>query len=207
MVDYSRAAISIVLEDLKKWSRSFKIVFSIFTLIYLSYVIIVEEGNFYVNVVLLGLFIIYTLFELFTLNKSMKKTKKIVARSYKWSKLAIRAFTLCSMMYGIYVAAANIDAISIIFATLMIILWVLEVLLEVLIFVIEPKVKLVIAGVLTDAKPIINTYNFFKKKDGEIIINYDEYKKELAILEKKVEENRPIKVKKNSLLSKLIKRK
>ena len=207
MVDYSKAAISIVLEDLKKWSRSFKIVFSIFTLIYLSYAIIVEEGNFYVNVVLLGMFIIYTLFELFTINKSMKKTKKIIARSYKWSKLAVRAFTLCSMMYGIYVAAANIDAISIIFATLMIILWVLEVLLEVLIFVIEPKVKLVIAGVLTDAKPIINTYNFFKKKDGEIFVNYDEYKKELAILEKRVQENRPVKPKKTSLLTKLIKRK
>jgi len=207
MVDYSRAAIAIVLDDLKKWSRSFKIVFSIFTLIYLSYVLIVKEGNFYVNIILLCLYIIYTVFVLCTLNKKMKKTKRIVARGYKWSKLAIRAFTLCSMMYGIYVAAANIDAISIIFATLMIILWVLEVLLEVLIFVIEPKVKLIIAGVLTDAKPIINTYNFFRKKDGEIVINYEEYKKELAILNKKVEENRPARDKKESLLSRLIRRK
>ena len=177
MVDYSRAAIAIVVEDLKKWSRSFKIVFSIFTLLYLSYVILVEEGNLYVNIVLLGLYVIYTVFELLTFNKSMKKIKKIVVRSYKWSKLVVRGFTLCSMMYGIYVAATNVDAISIILATLTIILWVLEVLLEVLIFVIEPKVKLIIAGVLTDAKPIINTYNFFRKKDGEIIINYDEYKK------------------------------
>lgn len=207
MVDYSRAAIAIVLEDLKKWSRSFKIIFSIFTLLYLSYVILVEEGNIYVNIVLLGLYVIYTVFELLTFKKSMKKLKKIVVRSYKWSKLVVRGFTLCSMMYGIYVAASNIDAISIILATLTIILWVLEVLLEVLIFVIEPKVKLVIAGVLTDARPIINTYNFFKKKDGEININYDEYKKEIAILEKRIGEVKPVKEKKKSLLTRMIGRK
>ena len=206
MVDYSRAAIAIVLEDLKKWSRSFKIVFSIFTLLYLSYVILVEEGNLYVNIVLLGLYVIYTVFELLTFNKSMKKLKKIVVRSYKWSKLVVRGFTLCSMMYGIYVAATNVDAISIILATLTIILWVLEVLLEVLIFVIEPKVKLIIAGVLTDAKPIINTYNFFRKKDGEIIINYDEYKKEIEILSKRVDVNKPVKVNKKSVFSKLLKK-
>ena len=37
MFDYSRAAIAIILEDIKKWSKIFKIVFSIFTLLYLSY--------------------------------------------------------------------------------------------------------------------------------------------------------------------------
>ena len=111
------------------------------------------------------------------------------------------------MMYGIYVAASNVDAISIILATLTIILWILEVLLELLIFVIEPKVKLVIAGVLSDARPIINTYNFFKKKDGEININYDEYKKEIAILEKRIGEVKPVKEKKKTLLTRMIGRK
>lgn len=206
MVNYSKAAIAIVLEDLKKWSKAFKIGFSIFTLLYLTYSVVMEKGNFYVNVTLLGLYVVYTLFELLTYNKDMKRAKKIIFRSYKWSKLAIKTFTLGSMLYGIYVAAYDVDAISIILATLMIIIWILEVLLEVLIFVIEPKVKLIIAGVLTDAKPIINTYNFFRKKEGEIIINYDDYRKEIDILSKRVEINKPVQVKKKSVFSKLLKK-
>ena len=50
-------------------------------------------------------------------------------------------------------------------------------------------------------------FNFFKKKDGEININYDEYKKEIAILEKRIGEVKPVKEKKKSLLTRMIGRK
>lgn len=199
MVDYSKAAIKIILDDLKKWSKIFKIGFSIFTLVYFIYTFVMEKGNIYVNVVLISLYVIYTLFELITYKKAIKKTKKIIARGYKWLKLLIKAFTLSSTLYGIYVATSNVDGISIILATLMIIVWILQVLLEIIVLVIEPKVKLVIAGVLTDAKPIINMHNFFTKKEKDWIINYEEYKKEIDILSIRVEETKKVKVKKVKL--------
>ena len=198
MVDYSRAAIAIILEDLKKWSKCFKIGFSIFTLVYFIYSFVMEKGNLYVNIVLITLYAIYTIFEPATYKKDMKKVKKIFSRSYKWSKLLIKAFTLGSMLYGIYVASSKVDGISIILATLMIIIWVLQVLLEILIVVIEPKVKLVIAGVLSDVKPVVTAINIFKKDD--IVLPLNEYEKEIAILNKKITQMRPVKPKKKLAL-------
>ena len=94
------------------------------------------------------------------------------------------------MLYGIYIASSNIEGITIILGTLMVIIWVLQVLLEIVTLVFEPKVKLIMAGVITDAKPIINTYNFFHKKENDIIVDYAEYRKEINILSEKIEETK-----------------
>lgn len=186
MFDYSKAAIVIILDDFKRWTKIFKIVFSVFTLIYFVYNLIKGNGNIIVNITLLSLYVAYTVFEIVTYNRISKKTKKKIARGYKWSKLSIKAFTLGSMLYGMYVAASSIDGISIILATLTIIIWVLQVLLEVIILVIEPKVKLITAGVLTDAKPYTGPLRFILKKEKDWEISLDEYKKELDILSKRV---------------------
>lgn len=196
MLDYSKTAIKIILEDFKKWSKVFKIGFSIFTLVYLIYSLVMEKGSLYVNIILISLYVLYTLFELITYKKTIKKTKKIIAKSYKWANLLIKAFTLGTTLYGIYVAASNVDGISIILAILTIIIWVLQVLLELIILVIEPKLKLVVAGVLTDAKPIINTHNLFASKEKDWIVNYDDYKKEIEILGNKITETKKRKNKK-----------
>ena len=188
MFDYTKAAAVLILEDFKRWSKIFKISFSAFTLLFFIYSFIRDIGNLYINIVLAALYLSYTLFEILTYKKAIKKkTKKIIARSYKWSKLLIKAFTLGSMLYGMYVAASSIDGISVILATLTIIIWVLQVLLEVIIMVVEPKVKLLTAGVLTDAKSYEGAIRLFLRKEKDWDINTDEYKKEVDILSKRVE--------------------
>ena len=182
MVKHSVAAISLVWEDLKKWTRAFKIAFSLFTLAYLAYALAVGRGNVYVNVVLAALYVIYTVFSLVAYKKAVAKTKKIVKRGYRWLRLLTKAFTLGSALYGLYVAAAEIDGISIVLATLTVILWVLQVLLEVLILVVEPRAKLIVAGVLMDAKPIIQMHNLFTKKENNWDVDYTVYEKEIALL-------------------------
>lgn len=194
MFDYSRAAIAIILEDIKKWSKIFKIVFSIFTLLYLSYSIIVDNGIFHINIALISLYVIYTILELVTYRRQMKRFKKIVERSYKWSALSLKAFTLGTLLYGVYVGTHDLTGLSMILTTLMIILWTLQVLLEIIIFVMEPKVKLMLAGILYDAKPYINIANFVKKES--VVVNYEEFEKEYDILKKKINEMKPKKVRK-----------
>ena len=193
MIDYSKVAFAMVFEDLKKWSKGFKIGFNIFTILYFAYVFLLEKGNFYVNIVLVSLYVIYTIFELATLNKEMKKTKVIVARSYKWSKLLIKAFTLGSSLYGIYLASTEADGLSIIISTLMIILWIIQVLLEIVIVVMEPKVRLLIAGVLGDLNPHVERFNSLFKTHAQLPM--DEYQKELNKLEDGVAKLRAAKVK------------
>ena len=199
MLSYSKAAVSIILDDFKKWSNALKIGFSVFTLIYFAYVFVMTKGNFYANVILVILYSVYTVFELVTYKKTMKKTKKIVVRSYKWSKLLIKAVTLASTLYGIYIAASNVDGISIILATLMIVVWVLQALFEVVILVMEPKIKLIFAAVVTDAKPLIGIHNFFHKREEDWIVDYKEYEREIDILSEKIEETKKSKRKRIKL--------
>lgn len=188
MFDYTKAAAVLILDDFKRWSKMFKIFFSAFTLVYFTYNFIADVGNLYVNIVLTALYLGYTLFEIITYKKSVKKrTKKIIARGYKWSKLVIKAFTLGSMLYGMYVAASSINGISIILATLTIIIWVLQVLLELIILVIEPKIKLITAGVLTDAKSYEGALRFLLRKEKDWEINTAEYQKEVDIISKRVD--------------------
>ena len=193
MIDYSKVAFAMVFEDLKKWSKGFKIGFNIFTILYFAYVFLLEKGNFYVNIVLVSLYVIYTIFELATIKKDMKKTKVIVARSYKWSKLLIKAFTLGSSLYGIYIASTDADGLTIVISTLMIILWIIQVLLEIVIVVMEPKVRLIIAGVLGDLKPHVDRINVVIKNDIQLPIA--EYQKEIDRLSEEVAKLRATKVK------------
>jgi hypothetical protein len=203
MLDHSKAALALIQEDLKKWTKVFKIVFSIFSLLYLSYSFLVKNGNFYVNIILISLYSIYTFFELLTYKKDMKKVKKIIARSYKWSTLFLKAFTLGTLLYGIYVGTRNVDGISMILTTLMIILWTLQVLLEILVTIIEPRIKLFTAGIMADLKPVANVINFVKKDTFNV--DLEGYKKELEILDKKVVEMKPPKDKKKFMLINRIK--
>ena len=200
MFDYSRAAGQLILEDLKKWCHRFKTFFSIFTLIYLSYCLIMDVGIFYVNATLLVLYVIYTVCEFIAFKKQNKKLKRVVSRGYKYARLALKTLTLGSTLYGIYIASTAVDGISLILATLTIILWVLQVLLEVVTVIVEPRVKLFVAGVMKDGKPLISAINLLSKETNWSF-DYDKYEKEYELLEKRVERNKAAKkpTKKKSL--------
>lgn len=132
-------ALRLILNDFKKLFKFFKYASLVFTSAYFIFAFITDIGNKIANIVLASLFVTYTLFDLITSRFKIKKTKKIVKRSYKWLRLLTNAFTLGSMLYGIYTATTNVSAIAIIIATLMIILWVLQLFLEIAIEVFEDK--------------------------------------------------------------------
>ena len=75
----------------------------------------------------------------------------------------------------------------------MIILWIIQVLLEIVIVVMEPKVRLIIAGVLGDLNPHVERFNNLFKTHAQLPM--DEYKKELDKLEDGVAKLRAAKIK------------
>jgi len=162
------------------------------------YAIYAKVGNIVVNSILLSLVVFYTLFELITKNKNIKHIKKIVRRSYKSIKFLTKTFSLGIMIYGIYVASTNVSGISIILATLMIILWVLQLLLELVVEIFDDKKDLIVAGWNKDIenlkKPVTKVNNFIKKFRGEEIVEEICDSKELKLLEKKINENKKVKV-------------
>lgn len=195
MFKYTKAAVDIIVEDVKRWSNFFKYGSMIFTLLYFSYSIYLKSGNLIINIVLLSLFSLYTLLDLLTKNKEFKLMKKIIKRSYKVLKLSTKAFTLAVMIYGIYTASHSVSGLSIILATLMIITWVLQLLFEIVIQIFEDKKDLLVAGWNKDIdnlkKPVTTVNNFIRKVKGEEIIEVDTNdSKEIRILERKINKTR-----------------
>ena len=125
----------------------------------------------------------------------MKTAKKIVKRSYKWIKIVIKTFTLGAMIYGIYITTTNVTPISIILATLMIILYVLQILLELACEIVEDKKDLLVEAVAKDmeivTRPVSAVGNFVKRMKGEeVVIEEKEPSRELKILEKRMAKNK-----------------
>lgn len=195
MFKYTREAVDKIIDDFRKLSRFFKYSSQIFTVTYLVYAIIANVGNLYANIILLSLFIAYTIFDLVIDEKENRLVEKVVRRTYKWLRISIKAFTLGILIYGIYTATTSTSPISIILATLMIIVWVLQVLLELVIMIVEDEKDLVVAGLKKDMddikRPVTEVGNFFKRVTGqEVVVNEEEDSREIKILKKRMEKRR-----------------
>lgn len=184
MFHYSMTAGKLILEDLKRLGNRFKIFFSVFTLTYLIYCLVMRVGIFYLNLALLVLYVIYTVFQIITYKRDNKRVKRRVARTYKWARLLLKTLTLASTLYGIYIASASVDGISLILATLTIIMWVLQVLFEILIIVIEPRIRLLSVGVMEDVRPVVTALKKMHLSDNDW--DYEAYQKERDILERRI---------------------
>lgn len=184
MFDYTRAAGAMILADLKKWRNHFQIFFSLFTLLYLAYCLLRPVGIFYINLSLAVIYVAYTVFQLVTYKTENRRIKKRVARTYKWARLLLRAVTLAGALYGIYVASTAVDGISLILATLTIIMWILQVLLEILTIVIEPRIRLFSAGVMEDVRPVVTALKKMHLSDNDW--DYEAYQRERELLERRI---------------------
>ena len=198
MFKYTKEAIEILKEDFKRYSRGFKISSLLFTSAYFVYALIAQTGIFAVNITLASLFVAYTIFELIINATGNKGAKLVVKRAYKWITLAIRAFTLGSMLYGIYTATTNVSAISTIIATLMIILWVFQILLEIVVEIVEDKVDLFDKAVRQDVddikssilKPVKVVSDTFKKLTGREVEPEPQKHRHILKLDKRIREKK-----------------
>lgn len=198
MFKYTKAAIDIVIEDIKRYCNIFKYSSFIFTFVYLGYSIYSKSGVLAINIIMLLALLFYVVFDFITHNKDLRQLKKVVRRGYKVLKYSMKTFTLGVMIYGIYTASTNVSAISIILATLMIIMWVLQLFLEFIVEIFDDKKDLIIAGWSKDIdnlkKPVTTVNNFIKKVKGEDIIDEQPSSKEIRMLEKKINKDKKVKV-------------
>ncbi len=198
MFKYTKEAVEILKEDFKRYSRIFKVSSLLFTSAYFVWALISQSGNFVVNVILASLFVAYTIFELIINCTGHKVAKKIVKRTYKWLTFGVRAFTLGSMLYGIYTATTNVSAMSTIIATLMIILWVFQILLEIVVEIVENKIDLFDKAIRQDVedikksvlKPVKAVSDTFRKLTGREVEPEPEKHRHILKLDKRIQERK-----------------
>lgn len=189
MLKYTLAAKDKILKDFRKFSVIFKYLSLMYTIAYFIYVIVTEKGIMIVNILLATLFVAYTLFEILTYKKQIKLPKKIVKRSYAIVRLGLKGVTLGASLYSIYMATTNVTPISIILSTVMIILWILQVIFEVVIIVVEEEVEFLVAAVYEDiVKPYTKVNNIVSRFTGGEKQEYAQpYPDELDVLEEIVQ--------------------
>ena len=84
MFKYTREAINKIIDDFKLFSKIFKYTSQVITVAYLTYSIIAHVGNFYANIILLFLFLSYTIFDFIVSDEENKFFKKVVKRTINW---------------------------------------------------------------------------------------------------------------------------
>ena len=197
MFEYSKAALGIIVDDLKRLIRVISTFLSIGIYAYLICAIIFQIGFLVANIILISTKVLYDIISnlIFKDKTKDKAKKKIIKRSYTWTKLGINFITIALSMVNMALYSTQVSAIAIISTTLLIIMWVLQVLFEVVTFIFEQKSRLLIAGIQRDVKPIkatvnhiMNLLNMVQESDKkEEIVDYEKvYKKEYERLDKAV---------------------
>ena len=98
MLDYTKAAILKIQEDLRKLLYWANLIMQLVYIVYLVYAVATRAGVMLANIVLLAISVLYLGFFIFisigAMNKLKKKTRKVVGLVYKRSKQIIKFFTI-----------------------------------------------------------------------------------------------------------------
>jgi hypothetical protein len=198
MLDYTITAIYKVLDDLKRGAFCFSVAVQCVGIIYLIYAICVGAGMLWANIALGVISLAYLIFYIVTYPKNDKaavRVKRATAGWCKWSRLAIKAFTLGEAIWGVYIAIEHFTPISALLMTISALGWICQVLIEIAIKYIEGRVEYIVEGVKTDflniTRPVRYTTNFVRKITGKEVVEVkEEPTKKHLILDKLVEERR-----------------
>lgn len=166
-------------------------------IVYLIYALVVDAAIVWANGVLLAVSFAYLLFFIITYynrSRGMSKAKRITARTVKWAKLIIKAFTLGVAVYGIYIAIEKFTPVSALLMTASVLGWVIQVFVELLVVYAENRVQFLMAGIEADVdnllKPVKSTVNFVRRVTGKEIEKPEEPTKNRLALDKLVTERR-----------------
>ena len=157
-VTNTKTAFQLIVEDFKRYILILKWVFLAFSFATVIFDIVMNIGNLAINCCLLGVLLVYsvldTLFRIFRKPDPTKKLRII----YAWLRITLNAAAVISSLYAIYSAAAHeVKPITIVLATLSLIMFILKVLVEICYEIFQSKWTLLKNAMIMDAKEHPNT--------------------------------------------------
>ena len=157
-VSNTKTAFQLIIDDFKRYALILKWVFLAFSFATIIFNLVMGIGNLIINCCLLGLLLVYsvldTIFRIFRKPDPTKKLRII----YAWMRIALNAAALVSSLYAIYSATASeVRPISIVLATLSLLMFVLKVLVEICFEIFQSKWTLLKNAMIMDAKEHPNT--------------------------------------------------
>lgn len=153
------------LNDIKNVCFIFQLVTALVSIGYFIYALVVGTGLLWANALSLSLIVVFNVVRFTTREVPEKKSnKKTLKKVYRWVHIVIRAFTLAVMLYGIYAATSsdthNLQtfAFSVIYASIMVMMWIIQLVLEVVLDLLDSKIEYVSKEFQKDMEPIMHDH-------------------------------------------------
>lgn len=157
-VSNTKTAFQLIIDDFKKYIMILKWAFVAFSVAMLIYSIVNEIGRPVINYSLLGLLFLYSVLDAILRRRQNPNPTKKLRIIYAWMKIALNAAAIVSSLYTIYSATIDeVKPISIVLATLSLIMFIIKVFLEITVEIFQSKWTLLKNAMLMDAKEYPNT--------------------------------------------------
>ena len=202
MLDYTKAIFNKTLSDLKLFAKIWTISTLGVYIAYLIYAIAASSGSLVANIILLTLTAVYfALYLIMTLKGSdaLKSKRKIIKKSYKYSKYVINTVTLATALYSIWVTPFAVHPFKLLATVFMAIMLIVQLVLEVSVSIVEKRFGMFVEALRADiefvTKPVNTVKNVFKKITGQEVEPEKEKSKDRMYLDELVNHERDAKSK------------
>lgn len=168
---YTWTALSTIYKFFKRFSLAFSIITQVGYIVYLVYALTNGVGHWFFN---LPLLLVSTAFLFYYIGKHIPGSKErkrkrrekrrakqrekhrdyTIKKSVDWFKMGIKAATLGITLYGIYIAAENISAVTVTLAAFSVVMFLISFFSEIITMVIHLLFAVIRAGVELDTEPI-----------------------------------------------------
>ena len=213
MLDYTRAIFTKTQKDLDTALTSYNFVTQVIYIAYLVYLMFTPNPIWYLHLALLVISSAFFVFDIVTKNglnaikresftsqekrvhkeklTRAKKRRSEVKKIKFYASHVIKLFVLASALYPIIALPDTVHPFSVMCTTIMILLWVLQVVLEVLKVVLEGRGEMFVEALRADVefftKPVNSVKNTFKKMIGKEVEEAADPSKSRLYLDKLVE--------------------
>lgn len=197
MLDYTKAIFNKTLSDLKLFAKIWTISTLAVYISYLIYAIAASSGILAANIILLTLSCIYFALYLYmtiTGSDALKSRRKLIKKSYKYSKYVINSVTLATALYSIGVAPESVHPFKLLATVFMAIMLIVQLVLEVSVSIVEKRFNMFVEALRADiefvTKPVNTVKNVFKKITGQEVEPEKEKSKDRIYLDGLVDQGR-----------------
>lgn len=220
MLDYTRAVFEKTRKELNTALTIFQFGTQTVYIAYLIYLLIVPNRIWYLHLSLLVISLAFFVFDIFTTRNiraiknekfsffgkrahneklaSAKRSRKNVAKIKFYVSHVIKIFVLASAFYPIIVSPDSVHPLSIMCTTAMVLLWIIQIVFEVLKLILEGRGELFMEALKADvefvSKPVNAVKNTFNKIMGRDVTPEEEPTKDRVYLDRLVEKNKSEKI-------------
>ena len=194
MLDYTQTAIKKIFDDFKKFCHVCSILTQLIYIGYLLYSICAQTGRWWIKTAFLVVSVAFFIFYICAYHAHKTKLEKKGKMLFRRCKLGLKLLELVVAFYSIAVTTNDATTTSVILLAVMLVGWLLQVIFDVIISILESRGELLLEAIKADVdeikRPVDKVSNIFKKLSGQPVDDEPEKSKHRVWLDEHVAQTR-----------------